>query len=66
MDCNLKSVVLSNSLLLCDDPNCNDPAHTCAIDRLYADISASLIQSSQEFIKDTVAHREGQVTGWKE
>ena len=58
MDCKLKSVVLNHSLLLCDDSNCNDPAHMSAIDRLYADISESLIQSSQEFIKDRMAHRE--------
>ena len=53
-------------MLLFDDLIYNDPSHTSAIDRLHADISELLIKSSQEFIKERVAHRGGQVAGWKE
>ena len=39
-DCNLQSVILDHSLLLCDNVNCKDPSYLIAIDRLYANITA--------------------------
>ena len=51
-ECNLKSVLLNHELLMCDDPNCSDVAHRCAIDRLYADITEALTASSHEFLEE--------------
>jgi hypothetical protein len=65
-DYNLQSVILNHSLLLCDDVNCKDPAHSNAIDRLYNDIKDSLLLSSQELIKERGNTEHSQIAGWRE
>ena len=63
---NLKSVIINHVLLLCDDVQCSDPAHINSIDRLYLDISESLISASQDFVKDRGFMQHKQVPGWKD
>ena len=49
--------------MLCDDPNCTNPSHTAAIDRLYNDIVDALISAGEviEQAQPTASHHKA---GW--
>ena len=44
----LSKVLLNHELLLCDDPMCTDPCHLSAIDRMYHNITAALLDASAD------------------
>ena len=45
----ISEIKLEHGLLLCDDVNCQDPAHHCAINRLYNDVTDAL-QTAGSFL----------------
>ena len=48
----ISEIKLDHGLFLCDDVNCQDPAHQCAINRLYDDIIDAL-QTTGSFLLET-------------
>ena len=65
-DMELNSVIFNHSLVLCDNTECNDPSHISAIDRLYCDITDSVLCASNDFVKVGRRHNDGQIPGWME
>ncbi len=58
----LNHIDIDHGLMLCTDTTCTDPAHTCAINRMYSDIINTLTEAS-ELLQPK--HREyRQVPGW--
>ena len=61
----ISEIKLDHGLLLCDDVNCQDPAHKCAINRLYDDIIDAL-QTAGSFLLETKNLRFKQIPGWND
>ena len=41
----LSAVLVNVDLLMCEDTNCTDPAHRCAIELLYNQITDALLEA---------------------
>ena len=59
----LSKVRINHELILCDNPQCTDPSHINAIDRMYSEVLDALHESSSKF----TTRKKGsykQVLGW--
>ena len=61
----ISEIKLDHGLLLCDNVNCQDPAHQCAINILYNDIIDAL-QTAGTFLLETKNLRFKQIPGWND
>jgi len=61
----LSNVYLDHDLILCNDSNCKDMNHKNAIDNLYTNINACLIDASSDHIKHNKKHFQ-QIAGWND
>ena len=62
---NLNKVHLNHSLLLCENPMCDDPGHRSAIDNMYESIVDSLILASEE-LRGRQRTPFNQIAGWSD
>jgi len=66
-DTYLGVINLDHSLMLCDDPNCNDRNHLDAIDKMYESIVSALKSSGEEFLEQRASHKKSKnIPGWNE
>ena len=62
----LSAIKLDHSLLLCDNPNCQDISHTGAIDRMYENIIDALKCSSEDLVQHTGEPQHRSIAGWND
>ena len=63
---NLSSIFIDHPLLLCDDPNCDNISHRCAIDRMYTETIEALFVSSADLSTQQSRKHRSQIAGWND